>query len=38
MLGLYAQARERVTLKAGVGRGFGDAPDWSFRGGFVIGF
>jgi len=38
MLGLYAQASERVTLKAGVGRGFGDAPDWSFRGGFVIGF
>jgi len=38
LLGLYAQASKRLALKAGVGRGFGDAPDWSFRGGLVIGF
>lgn len=37
LLGPYARVGERFTIKAGLGRGFGDAPEWSFRTGFVIG-
>lgn len=38
LLGLYAEPSDRVTVKAGVGRAFGDGLDWTVRTGFVIRF
>jgi len=37
LVGVYGRVSERFTIKAGVGRGLGEAPAWSFRTGFVLG-
>jgi hypothetical protein len=39
LLGVYAEPSDRVTIKLGVGKGFGEAsPDWTFRSGLVVRF
>ena len=38
LLGMYAEPSDRITLKLGAGRGFGDDLKWSVRTGFVFRF
>jgi hypothetical protein len=38
LLGLYAEPSERLTLKVGVGKGFGGGADWTARTGIVFRF
>jgi hypothetical protein len=38
LLGLYAEPSPRLTLELGMGKGFGDGPDWTVRTGIVFRF